>query len=511
MSVLSPAELSEYGRKLDALRLRHMQQAGLSGDLKLEAFVPATGIGKFDAVYSPHNNRLDITIKVMFDFVDDLSPGQSEEKWTRIEQMKFISEAHSYAAAWSERYLITCARPGWEKFFANVFVKFELTPRTQQYYTVRVVKLRKYKSSGGIKHGETPHICEVNNWANQKDSAKSAEQLFNFKEGIYRGKLRDSLPDKSGDFVDFSANSKTLSTAEGLRLTRFANFINANRPPELQSIRIFVIGATGKNDSFLKRGLSKERSASVVELLNSRIVGSDMAVVASGDEPWAKQALQLIKTRSRNPATGNGGVLLVVGTPPGTVREVPLNYVVMQHEIGHMIGLPDEYMGIRGTDTQEKMKLDAVVPSTYVASMLDKGGDNARLTKMQAEMVRDLVTAKLPAPLFMGTKGRANGEEEALYSKIMKNFDDKDKEAVNQFGYGSDGLQKWRSRNPQPVAPAQIATISSSIMHSGEDIIPAHYITFWSALSIITAGYIDPDQWKIVPSGKGDSTLRHFG
>ncbi|MBY0410115.1 MAG: hypothetical protein K2Q97_08300 [Burkholderiaceae bacterium] len=511
MSVLSPAELSEYGRKLDALRMRHMQQAGLSGDLKLEAFVPATGIGKFDAVYSPQNNRLDITIKVMFDFVDDLSPGQSEEKWTRIEQMKFISEAHSYAAAWSERYLITCARPGWEKFFANVFVKFEMAPRTQQYYTVRVVKLRKYKSSGGIKHGETPHICEVNNWANQKDSTKSAEQLFNFKEGIYRGKLRDSLPDKSGDFVDFSANSKTLSTAEGLRLTRFANFINANRPPELQSIRIFVIGVTGKNDSFLKRGLSKERSASVVELLNSRIVGSDMAVVASGDEPWAKQALQLIKTRSRNPATGNGGVLLVVGTPPGTVREVPLNYVVMQHEIGHMIGLPDEYMGIRSTDTQTKMQLDAVVPSTYVASKLDTGGDNARLINMQGGMVKNLVTANVPAPLFMGFTSRADGEEGALSDRIQSIWEGQETAAAKKFGRGTDELKKWRVRNPQPVAPTGITTISSSIMHSGEDIVPAHYITFWSALSIITAGYVDPDEWKIVPTGKGTSTLRHFG
>jgi hypothetical protein len=47
-------------------------------------------------------------------------------------------------------------------------------------------------------------------------------------------------------------------------------------------------------------------------------------------------------------------------------------------------------------------------------------------------------------------------------------------------------------------------------MHSGDEILPAHYVTAWSALSQITSGYIDPDQWKIVP-GRGTSTLRHFG
>lgn len=48
-------------------------------------------------------------------------------------------------------------------------------------------------------------------------------------------------------------------------------------------------------------------------------------------------------------------------------------------------------------------------------------------------------------------------------------------------------------------------------MHSGENTVPAHHATFRPALSIIIAGYIDPDQWKIVPNGKGGGTWRHYG
>jgi hypothetical protein len=245
--------------------------------------------------------------------------------------------------------------------------------------------------------------------------------------------------------------------------------------------------------------------------LNSRIVGNDMAVVASGDEPWAKEALKLIKTRVRNPATGNGGVLLVVGTPPGAVREVPLNYVVMRHEVGHMIGLPDEYMGIRSTDTQSKMKLDAVIPSTYVAASIQTDGNHQRLERMQLGMVQGLSTANIPAPLFMGTTGRADGEEAMLHRDRSLEWEKAESEAAKNFKRGTDEYRKWVRRNPQPEAPTPITTVSSSIMHSGEDILPAHYITFWSALSAITAGYVDPDQWKIVPTGRGESTLRHFG
>ena len=79
------------------------------------------------------------------------------------------------------------------------------------------------------------------------------------------------------------------------------------------------------------------------------------------------------------------------------------------------------------------------------------------------------------------------------------------------------------SADRQEALSATPATTVSSFnsMHSGEDILPAHYVTFWSALSAITASYVNPDQWKIVSKdkvngigtgkNKGDSSLRHFG
>lgn len=490
MPVLSAAELDEVNRKFEELRMRHMLQSAKNGALAVKAFVPATGIGKFDAVYLPQNNQLNVCIKARFDFVEDVGPGpqQSEEAWTCMEQMKFISDAQLQVAAWSDRYLITCARPGWERFYVNVSVRMEIADPGQEHYSVRMRKVRPPPFNGGIDHGAVPAVFQVNNGAPCKDGSGPEKSLFNVKEGACPGELLDSLPDKSGDFIEFPADSTTISGAQSLRLERLADFVNSNRLPDTQPIQFFVFGVLGKNDSAGERGLSKGRSAEVAAALNSRIMGNDMAVVASGDEPWIKESFELIKNCVRNRATGNGGVLLVVRTPQSVVHEVQLNHGVMRHEVGHMLGLPDEYMDMRSIPTPSEVPLGAVLPSTNVPPSLPTDGHRQSLESMSWGREQRPSTAPMPSPLslslLLGMAGSAD-RQEAL-----------------------------------PATPATTVSSSNS-MHSGEDILPAHYITFWSALSTITASYVNPDQWKIVSKdkvngigtgkNKGDSSLRHFG
>jgi hypothetical protein len=282
-----------------------------------------------------------------------------------------------------------------------------------------------------------------------------------------------------------------------------------HRTQDVMGIKAYVIAMTGKKDSMFSTGLKKGRQAQVIELLNERLPQDQkFAEPGSADEPWAKEALRLLNARPKNPGNSFGGVFIVIRTPSGVVREVPKRYVVMSHEVGHMLGLPDEYMGVHSEMTISKMKLDAVVPATYQATRAQTG--NERLRKMQEGLIQELSTSGVVAPQFMGTTGTGHVEQGTFHQKQMDDYYDRRKKAREKLGQDSDAFDTWKRRNPEPVPPTDLTTISSSIMHSGDEILPAHYVTAWSALSQITAGYIDPDQWKIVP-GKGVSTLRYFG
>lgn len=518
MPVLSLREQAEFDQKIEALRQRMFIAAGQRGDLKVEAFVPATGIGKFDAVYSPQRNRLDINIKTSFAFQTKMGKGDNAENevaWTdELEKQEFTRNAVACASAWNERYVIACSRPGWLNFHADVFVNMVVVPPGQEYYVVKVHKIAKPKSSGGINHGAVPHECGVNNWANEVDGFKKADQIFNYKEGLLRARLQEGKADRSGDFVAFNANSTTLAADDVLRLRRFAQYMHANRTPEVAGIKAYVIGLTGKKDSVFASNLKKNRAAEVVELLNERRIGGqpELAEVAKADEPWAREALALLRKRPANPSNSFGGVLIVITTAPGVDRVVPRKYVVMSHEVGHMLGLPDEYMGTHSEMTRAKLKLDAVVPATFHASKLETG--DARKQRLQEGLITELNRANVAAPLFMGNTGVGNVSAFAAYESEKNSYEDARAKAraklVPKGSNTTDAYDLWKQRNPEPSPPTPLVTISSSIMHSGDEILPAHYVTIWSALSSITAGYIDPDQWKIVP-GKGASTLRHFG
>ena len=38
---------------------------------------------------------------------------------------------------------------------------------------------------------------------------------------------------------------------------------------------------------------------------------------------------------------------------------------------------------------------------------------------------------------------------------------------------------------------------TTSIMSSGKDVMPAHYVTLWEALGQMTSGFLQPKEWKL--------------
>ena len=499
------------------LRLKAIFLRG--GPYTVKDFVPATGIGKFDLSYDPLSKRIDITVNFAYRFSRDV--GKPEQlAWESGEETKFRLACKPLVESfWSQAYTITSAKPGWHDVFGDVHVKFNEVSLSNAAYIVDVVRLGEFKSSGGINHGVVPHVCGVNNFACETDTAKNQSHLFNYKEGAIRNHLRDTGIAGTGDYLPFAKGSKDLSVEARLALVKWCGRVRGALTPELAGIRAFVVGFAGHTDSVLSTGLKVGRAAATADFINQtlgRTGTNPFAEVVLETSPLVSAEVATLRLRSAppgstgNPRIGAGGALVVVGTRTTKERTLPFKYVVMAHEFGHMLGLPDEYMGVHDTLTKSLTALDAVVPQTYQASAISREGDHDRLEKMQHGLAVDLEKAGLAMPHHMGMKGSGDKLSTTIHTGLSDEHHKRKMAARGRLGADSDGYATWRRRNPEPVAPTPIVTISNSIMHSGDEIQPCHYVTIWSALCKATKMFFEPDEWKIVPNPGRPSTVRFF-
>ncbi len=498
MPVLSQEQMNEFNAKAERIRKAMFLREGAAGNLKIENFVPATGIGKFDARYNPNTNVLDVTVNFSYDFQRDRNKPK-QLIWTPMDKIKFRRKAKDIIEnGWGNKFRMVSEKPGWTEFSADVNIHFNEVEQGKDAYRVNVIKIAKNKSSGGINHGVVPHVTNVNNFAVELDDTKEMELQFNFKEGLIVTKLKSFSTDKrTGDFIQFDANSITLSESDKRNLTAFCQYADKIRINELKGIKAFVYGMRGKNDSFFTRNLESGRTNAIVQWLNQKMPGGEFAYECTNqiaNENWASSAIQRLKTLSNDPAKGNGGALIIIHTPADVDRTMPVRYIVIKHEFGHMIGLPDEYFGNHTNMTVSKMKLDAVIPETYISTVVQTG--NERLQNMQENFVKRLEKADVPAPYFMGMKGAENVIELKEFEEAENDWYEARKAYKQKVGDGWK-YNRWLAKHPKPVSPAPILTASTSIMHSGHEILKCHYITLWSALSKITKGYIQPNEWRI--------------
>ncbi len=504
----------------DARRQLHLKAVFMrNGPYEVKNFVPATGIGKFDLRFDPTTNRIDVTVNFAYRFSRD--PKQAEQiDWDSGEETRFrLAAKPLIESMWSDVYTITSAKPGWHDVHGTVRINFKEVTLDKAAYIVDVMRLAKFKSSGGINHGVVPHVCGVNNFACDADTSKNQTSLFNYKEGLIRNHLRDMGVLGTGDYLPFAKGVKDLSVESRLAIVKWCGKIRPLLTPELAGVRAFVVGFAGHADSMFSTGLKVGRAEATADFINQtlgRTAKNPFAEVLEETSPLVAPAVALLRQRAAapgstgNPRIGAGGALVVIGTHTMQERVLPFRYVVMAHEFGHMLGLPDEYMGVHDNLTKSLNSLDSIVPQTYQATALSTEGDTVRLSAMQHGLATDVAAASVAMPHMMGTVGSADRLASAAAAAAKDDWYKARTEARTRLGGESAGYERWKRRNPEPVAPAPMTTISDSIMHSGNQIQPCHYVTIWSALCKATSAFFDPDEWKIVPTKSKPSTVGLF-
>ncbi len=444
--------------------------AGRNNKFSVTNWEAMTGIGRFDAVYSPQAGKLDVTVKVFIEYRD------FDQKWSDNDKQKWGPRALWVVEDfWSNRFIFECARPDWEKKY-RAEVKLRCVETTKANAHLHLVVDKRSPDAGtmggGVSFSKKPPFCLIDNLAIEpKDQRKVREGIFNLRLFM----IEQGLQDLRVAVIHFAANSDDIPGQMKLRLGDYARHVHRIATSDVVGIQLYVYGGKGAGDGTFQIGLGMRRAKAVKEVLD-RVIRNDNEVVAT-DSPNKKSGLRAKILEALTVHAGHAvastqfqGAVIVTHVPSTVDRAAERNYIVLCHEFGHMLGLPDEYMGRLHPGLTARANTDSLISTTL--QLATKSGD--------------------PANWDDETKRRA--EQQAAMAEMLR-------------------------QNPTVKAPAyldqnqilgNIQVSSSSIMYGGMEVMPAHYLTLWQCLAEMTWGFVNPAHWKILPSTNYVSGMRYF-
>lgn len=504
-----------------ALQNRGQQQAtdkamflreGAAGRLSVKNFIAPTGIGLYDAVYDPASMEYRITARVKFNFISPDVDSAEAVKWDgpskeayKRETLKVVNEA------WSGRYAIKCTRDGWTDLSAKVVVTVEdIADVAQCHFQLDAKRLPVGVRSqgGGVAWSKEPPTIDVDSMGVlPKYTQQLQGNIFNMRERM----MREALAATQSGVIQFTHNSHALAQAEVAKLGRLAQSLSAIIKPDVKGLKVYIYGSTS---GFAVSGRAKSRADVVRNWLKAHVPDSDDVFVAitkltSEQKPLALKAMQAYYNDFTRTSMSLSGCVIFVAAPPNTVREAETNYIVMVHEFGHVLGLPDEYTGRLHPRIAATKPLASVMPATM--QQFDKMSGQAHLQLKEGAKRKDFRLAMqqggfartfeehgggIDMPLFTAGEGLFSEADAANKLSLARSAEVS--RLVNLHGGDSDQVKAYKKATPEPAFPLKMG--SSSIMATGMDILPAHYLPIWSSLGMATGRYLSPADWEIDPT-----------
>ena len=436
-----------------------------AGKTAVKNFQPKTGIGRFDATYGATQKKLVVTSKLHFQFLTmkeyDRDTGVStwntrpdgpawrhEEKQNYRDAFKTIVER-----SWSGQYKFVCRKPGWSDLEATV--ELQVIPDIQRGSSHYWIQVAKAPENEGFR-AMVAHDPEWNGRFCNKDVEPEQAKRRDDAYGRFAMQwLNKAIIDTGCDFLPFTTGTKTLTPAALKSLGDFA--VKASRYLTQDAVdaglQVWVYAKTASKEGLVTASGRSKVIADKLKALLSPYGSAIQTVSKYSAQPWIKKPLDenlnrrtTLTDADKSSRSFAGGMLFVKSfmDNSGAVQldecpSIPRNYVVVAHEFGHVLGLPDEYFGVQCDRYKRAMaQRSDWTPPTKLSTGTD------RTVAQQEGFAKLIERSNLSAPIMMGTD-----------------------------------------------------TVNDSIMYAGNRILPAHYLTFWQALAKCTKPHLDFDDWAI--------------
>jgi outer membrane protein OmpA-like peptidoglycan-associated protein len=338
--VYGPCGSASEGADRDAFAIRT--------DLHLDRNIPSTTHGMFDARYFPLAGVMPVHVKLSFNFVSaDGAPGWREWLrrtvagedlsrfyWTSAEETDFKTRYIARVTSrWNTGFTMRSTKPCWGFRATPVISVTEQADPSTAHYAITSHKSPgpgiDYKSGTGmpdLAHPERPATADL--WQSdlrEEPNFRSVEVARN-----ERTRLEGALAAAVASPVRFEQNRSDVRPAERAKLATFANALK-QKAPSAPAIPVIVAGhASAEGESGHNLTLSLDRALAVEAVLTG--LGIPQPVSSLGMGP----------TGALNDAANRRVDIEFDRTFEGSYASN--RYSVAEHEFGHMLGLPDEYL-----------------------------------------------------------------------------------------------------------------------------------------------------------------------
>ncbi len=309
---------------------------------------PSAGFGKFDAYYWPLISLMAAIVKMKFNYVmaDNTPPlgtlfsmltaGQDITRffWTEEQKRQFAEEyVRRVAGRWSFAHTFRSTKPCWP-FSARPYV----TPRVVDDAADAHFEVTVHKSPGpGIDYSsgfraQNPGTAGWRGTGDLYSSDVREEPNFNSVDVARseRQRLERAIAAATATPVQFGKGSAVLQAPYPERLRALAEAMKAKNPSD-PAIPIVLAGfASSEGQRERNVRLSQERAEAVAEELRRAGVPQPLVVSPRGPVGAANDA-------------ANRKVEIAPSTSFETTY-ASNRYSVAEHEFGHALGLPDEYV-----------------------------------------------------------------------------------------------------------------------------------------------------------------------